>query len=143
MSNQEAKREKDEGEAIVGEQTPMATMDGVVATAFRSVIQRVQKAAEKSCRRPDQIRVVAVTKTKPPSLVRQVYDAGHRCFGENYVQEILEKAPQVLNSSQQYTITSVANWRLKYSSGLCFIVVFETNNYVVIEENCDICSYLN
>lgn len=99
MNNQEeeGKREKEEGE----EQTPMAAsaMDGVAVTALRSVLQRVQQAAERSCRRPDQIRVVAVSKTKPPLLLRQVYDAGHRCFGENYVQEILEKAPQVPSHS--------------------------------------------
>ena len=42
-----------------------------------------------------QTRVVAVSKTKPISVIREVYDAGHRHFGENYVQELLEKAPQV------------------------------------------------
>ena len=70
-----------------------AAMDGVAA--LRSVFQRVNKAAEKAGRASDRIRVVAVSKTKPVSLIRQVYDAGQRSFGENYVQEIIEKAPQV------------------------------------------------
>lgn len=69
--------------------------DGVAAAALRSVIQRVKQAAERSNRVPERIRVVAVSKTKPVPLLRQVYDAGHRYFGENYVQEIVEKAPQV------------------------------------------------
>ncbi|KAL5729898.1 hypothetical protein ACHQM5_002787 [Ranunculus cassubicifolius] len=30
---------------------------------------------------------------KPVSLISELYEAGHRCFGENYVQEIAEKAP--------------------------------------------------
>lgn len=73
-----------------------AAMDGVAAAAaLRSVFQRVNQAAEKAGRASDRIRVVAVSKTKPASLIRQVYDAGHRSFGENYVQEIIEKAPQV------------------------------------------------
>eukprot|EP01091_Cochliopodium_minus_P011698 TRINITY_DN3391_c0_g1_i1.p1 TRINITY_DN3391_c0_g1~~TRINITY_DN3391_c0_g1_i1.p1 ORF type:complete len:237 (-),score=65.15 TRINITY_DN3391_c0_g1_i1:70-780(-) len=38
-------------------------------------------------------RLVAVSKTKPSSLIQSVYNTGHREFGENYVQEILEKAP--------------------------------------------------
>jgi uncharacterized pyridoxal phosphate-containing UPF0001 family protein len=42
------------------------------------------------------VRVVAVSKTKPVGVVRGVYDAGHRCFGENYVQELIDKAPQVI-----------------------------------------------
>lgn len=72
-----------------------AAMDGVAAAALRSVLQRVQQAAERAGRGSQHIRVVAVSKTKPVSVIRQVYDAGHRCFGENYVQEIVEKAPQV------------------------------------------------
>ena len=38
-------------------------------------------------------RLVAVSKTKPASAVQEAYDAGHRDFGENYVQELLDKAP--------------------------------------------------
>jgi uncharacterized pyridoxal phosphate-containing UPF0001 family protein len=41
------------------------------------------------------VRVVAVSKTKPVSMIQEVYDGGHRHFGENYVQEFLEKAPQL------------------------------------------------
>uniref|UniRef100_A0A7C8YX66 Alanine racemase N-terminal domain-containing protein n=1 Tax=Opuntia streptacantha TaxID=393608 RepID=A0A7C8YX66_OPUST len=70
-------------------------MEGFAVTALRSVMARVRQAAEKSGRDPGRIRVVAVSKTKPVSLIRQVYDAGHRCFGENYVQELIDKAPQL------------------------------------------------
>ncbi|THU45716.1 hypothetical protein C4D60_Mb02t20920 [Musa balbisiana] len=70
-------------------------VEGSAAAAFRSVLARVHQAAERSGRSPEQVRVVAVSKTKPASLLRQVYDAGHRCFGENYVQEIVEKARQL------------------------------------------------
>lgn len=70
-------------------------VEGAAVTALRSVLSRVRHAAERAGRQPEQVRVVAVSKTKPDSLIRQVYDAGHRCFGENYVQEILQKAPQV------------------------------------------------
>ncbi|XP_042519496.1 pyridoxal phosphate homeostasis protein-like isoform X1 [Macadamia integrifolia] len=74
---------------------PASAMESVAVTALRSVMLRVQQAAERSSRKADQIRVVVVSKTKPVSLIRQVYDAGHRCFGENYVQEIVEKASQL------------------------------------------------
>ncbi|KAJ4808065.1 Proline synthase co-transcribed bacterial-like protein [Rhynchospora pubera] len=75
-----------------------AVAEGVSAaavTALRAVLRRAHQAAERSGRRPEAVRVVAVGKTKPVSLIRQLYDAGHRCFGENYVQEIVEKAPQL------------------------------------------------
>lgn len=72
-----------------------AAVEGAALVALRSVMVRVLQAAERSGRDPERIRVVGISKTKPVSLIRQVYDAGHRRFGENYVQEILEKAPQL------------------------------------------------
>ncbi|XP_049400624.1 uncharacterized protein LOC125864641 [Solanum stenotomum] len=69
--------------------------EGLAVTALRSVIHRVRQVAERSGRRADDVRVVAVSKTKPISLITQVYEAGHRCFGENYVQEIIQKAPEL------------------------------------------------
>ena len=37
-------------------------------------------------------RLVAVSKTKPKELIVEAYEAGHRHFGENYVQELADKA---------------------------------------------------
>ncbi|KAL4180894.1 hypothetical protein AMTRI_Chr12g268390 [Amborella trichopoda] len=73
----------------------VSAMESAAVTALRSVISRVQIAAERSGRTSDQLRLVAVSKTKPVELIRQVYDAGHRSFGENYVQELVDKAPQL------------------------------------------------
>ncbi|KAL4618930.1 hypothetical protein ACB092_06G046600 [Castanea dentata] len=70
-------------------------VEGTAVTALRAVMFRVRQAAERSGRTPDLVRVVAVSKTKPVSLIRQVYDSGYRCFGENYAQELIEKAPQL------------------------------------------------
>lgn len=75
----------------------------VASTALRAVLRRAHQAAEISGRRPEAVRVVAVSKTKPVSLIRQLYDAGHRFFGENYVQEISEKAPQVIAISNFFS----------------------------------------
>ena len=41
----------------------------------------------------DDITLVAVSKTKPVEAIKTLYDVGHRHFGENYLQEISEKAP--------------------------------------------------
>ncbi|KAI8525076.1 hypothetical protein RHMOL_Rhmol13G0199600 [Rhododendron molle] len=94
---------------------PMAAsaMDGVAVAALRSVLQHVHQAAERSGRSSDRIRVVAVSKTKPVSLVRQVYDAGHRSFGENYVQEIVEKAPQLPEDIEWHFIGNLQSNKVK------------------------------
>ncbi|GMH24994.1 hypothetical protein Nepgr_026837 [Nepenthes gracilis] len=80
---------------------------------LRSVMLRVRQAAERASRDPNRIRVVAVSKTKPVSLIRQVYDAGHLCFGENYVQEIIEKAPQLPEDIEWHFIGHLQSNKVK------------------------------
>ncbi|XP_064333536.1 pyridoxal phosphate homeostasis protein isoform X2 [Camelus dromedarius] len=73
-----------------------------IGLALRAVNERVQQAV---ARRPRELpaiqpRVVAVSKTKPADMVIEAYNHGQRTFGENYVQELLEKAsnPKILSS---------------------------------------------
>jgi PLP dependent protein len=63
-----------------------------IVEGLAGVRERIANAALAANRSPEQIRLVAVTKTKPPEAVREAYLAGQRDFGENYVQELLEKA---------------------------------------------------
>ncbi|KAJ9689671.1 hypothetical protein PVL29_012384 [Vitis rotundifolia] len=104
-----------------------SAMDGVAAAALRSVLHRVQQAAERSGRGPNQIRVVAVSKTKPVSLIREVYDSGHRCFGENYVQEIIEKTPQLPEDIEWHFIGNLQSNKVKpLLTGVPNLAVVET-----------------
>ena len=58
----------------------------------RTVIEeRIRQAASRVGRDHEDIKIVAVSKTKPAQMVLQAYDAGFRVFGENKVQEMLEK----------------------------------------------------
>ena len=63
-----------------------------VATALAAVQQRIERAAAACGRDPASVRLVAVSKTKPPQMVREAYAAGQRAFGENYAQELEAKA---------------------------------------------------
>ncbi|CAL6335996.1 unnamed protein product [Bathycoccus prasinos] len=63
------------------------------AKNLADVLSRITVAS--SQRATTNARLVAVSKTKPVEQLREVYDAGHKIFGENYVQEILEKAPKL------------------------------------------------
>lgn len=62
-----------------------------VATALQSVTKRVEEAKMRY-KRDDDICIVAVSKTKPKSLIIEAYSCGHQHFGENYVNELVEKA---------------------------------------------------
>jgi PLP dependent protein len=56
------------------------------------VRERIRAAARRVGRSPDEIALMAVTKTQPPERIREVYNAGVRLFGENRVQEFVAKA---------------------------------------------------
>ena len=62
-----------------------------IATSLSAVRQRLARALERSGRLPSSARLVAVSKTRPAGDVRAAFDAGQREFGENRVQEALEK----------------------------------------------------
>ena len=66
-----------------------------LAERLAAVRQRIQRAAERARRDPNQILLLAVTKVFPASAIREAYDLGLREFGENYVQEFEGKAPEV------------------------------------------------
>jgi PLP dependent protein len=64
---------------------------GTIAEALQGVKSRIAGAAARADRDPREIVLVAVSKTHPPALLRAAFDAGQRDFGENYVQEAIDK----------------------------------------------------
>lgn len=58
---------------------------------LEKVKERVKLAAIRANRNPDDVMLIAVSKTKPAEAVKEVYDCGIRDFGENKVQEICMK----------------------------------------------------
>ena len=66
-----------------------------VAERLTRVREQVARAALDAGRSPDEVRVVAVSKTKPASAIREAHAAGQRDFGENYVQELAAKAEEL------------------------------------------------
>jgi len=66
-----------------------------VAENLARVRQRIADAARRGGRRPEDVALMAVTKTFPPEIIRDAYAAGQRMFGENRVQEFAEKAPSL------------------------------------------------
>ena len=53
---------------------------------------------------PAQVTLVAVSKTKPVADLMEAYDAGQRIFGENYVQELVEKHKELPKDIQWHFI---------------------------------------
>lgn len=60
-----------------------------------TVRRRVEAAARRADRSPEQVTIVAVSKGRSPELIAPLYEAGHRDFGENRASELAEKAQQL------------------------------------------------
>lgn len=64
-----------------------------VSERLATVRAQLEKAARECARPPQDITLVAVSKTHPPEAIREALDVGHRVFGENRVQEAEAKWP--------------------------------------------------
>jgi len=64
---------------------------GSIAENLQAVKSRIAAAERAAGRAPGAVALLAVSKTHPPALIRQALAAGQRAFGENYVQEALDK----------------------------------------------------
>lgn len=63
-----------------------------LSNRLAQVHERLHEACIRAGRAPQEVRLVAVSKTHPAEAIREAYTAGQRAFGENYVQELLTKA---------------------------------------------------
>ena len=72
---------------------------------------RISAAAQSAGRDPSSVRLVAVSKTFPIESVRDAYQAGQRDFGENRVQEALQKIEQALQKVEGSADQSI-RWHL-------------------------------
>ena len=62
---------------------------------------------------PEHVTLVAVSKTKPNADILEAYEAGQRIFGENYVQELVEKQEQLPSDIQWHFIGHLQSRKVK------------------------------
>ncbi len=81
-------------------------------------IKQVQKNIEKACNRverdPHDVMLIAVSKTKPVSALEEAYQCGMRDFGENKVQELVEKAEVLPKDIRWHMIGHLQRNKVKY-----------------------------
>ena len=81
---------------------------------IEAVENKIKNACAKSGRDTNTAHLIAVSKTKPISMLQQAYDAGMRDFGENKVQEILEKYDQLPGDIRWHMIGHLQRNKVKY-----------------------------
>jgi len=65
---------------------------------------RISQAADKAGRKPEAVKLIAVSKTFPVEAIIEAYNTGQRIFGENRVQELASKVPALANDIQWHLI---------------------------------------
>jgi pyridoxal phosphate enzyme (YggS family) len=71
---------------------------------------------------PSEVELVAVSKTKPIADIRAAYEMGHRVFGENKVQEMVQKHEELPEDIQWHMIGHVQSNKIKYMAGFVSLI---------------------
>ena len=80
---------------------------------LKQVQEKIYQACQKVNRKPEEVTLIAVSKTKPVDMIQTIYDSGVRTFGENKVQEICEKKPQLPNDIKWHLIGHLQTNKVK------------------------------
>ena len=81
---------------------------------IKNVQSKIEQACKNAGRDLDTAHLIAVSKTKPVSMLQEAYDAGIRDFGENKVQEILEKYDKLPGDIRWHMIGHLQRNKVKY-----------------------------
>lgn len=81
---------------------------------LKQVEENIRSACEKAGRRREDVTLIAVSKTKPVSMLQEIYDCGVRTFGENKVQEICEKRELLPADIKWHMIGHLQRNKVKY-----------------------------
>ncbi|MEL7532490.1 MAG: YggS family pyridoxal phosphate-dependent enzyme [Bacteroidota bacterium] len=84
-----------------------------IADNLAAIKARIEEATASAERSPQSAKLIAVSKTKPMSLIEEAYAAGQRDFGENKVQELTEKHP-ALPDANWHMIGHLQRNKVKY-----------------------------
>lgn len=76
----------------------------MVKEQLKQVRHNIEEACIRAGRDPKEVTLIAVTKTKPVSMLWEAYEEGARDFGENKVQEILTKKPEMAEDIRWHMI---------------------------------------
>lgn len=86
----------------------------MIVENMKVVQKKIEAACEKSGRSKEEVTLIAVSKTKPVSMLQEAYDTGCRDFGENKVQELVDKYEQLPKDIRWHMIGHLQRNKVKY-----------------------------
>ena len=94
----------------------------MVAENLAQVQKNINESCNKINRDPNEVTLIAVSKTKPVEMLKEAYDAGARVFGENKVQEIVDKYDQMPSDVKWHMIGHLQRNKVKYLMGKVVLI---------------------
>ena len=92
----------------------MQLSDEELRQNLHEVREKIKEACRRSGRDPREVKLLAVSKTKPVRDIITVHDAGQAMFGENYVQEIRSKYEEIGDQVEWHMIGHLQRNKVKY-----------------------------
>lgn len=89
---------------------------------IEDVKMHIDNAVNKGKRNADDVTLIAVSKTKPVIMLKEAYDAGMRDFGENKVQEIMEKYDKLPSDIRWHMIGHLQTNKVKYIADKIYMI---------------------
>ena len=97
------------------------------------VEENIEKACKKAGRDRSEVTLIAVSKTKPVSMLQEIYDENIRHFGENQVQELCDKIEQLPEDIHWHMIGHLQRNKVKYIVGKVDLI-HSVDTYRLAEE---------
>lgn len=95
--------------------------------------KNIEEACKRSGREAAEVQLICVSKTKPVELLLEAYQAGARDFGENKVQELVEKYEVLPKDIRWHMIGHLQRNKVKYIVGKVFLI-HSVDSYRLAEE---------
>ena len=109
-------------------------MPSTIAGRLLEVRARIDAAARAAGRSPDSVQLVAVSKTLPVSAIREAWEAGHRDFGENRVQEGLQKIAESTEFSIRWHLLGHLQTNKARKAATAFAMIQSVDSVELIEK---------
>ena len=93
-----------------------------VCENYRAIEEKVEKACLRAGRKREDVTLIAVSKTKPVSMIHELLPLGVRDFGENKVQELTEKEELLPKDIRWHMIGHLQRNKVKYVVGKACII---------------------
>jgi len=84
---------------------------------------------------PENVNIIAVSKTKPVEKIKQIYDLGHKDFGENKVQELVKKYEELPDDINWHLIGKLQRNKVKYIAPFVHLIHSVDSEKLLIQIN--------